>query len=105
MTFDETRIFQEERETLKYLDITLEEKSAKENILYWVFSTHKEKSAQTAWQKQYKYRMPVLIWDRYLKIAEIHLCALPKSSSAQVWEATIVHVVPESTFKALKYKV
>jgi hypothetical protein len=34
VTFDEIRIFQEERETLKDLDITLEEKLAKENILY-----------------------------------------------------------------------
>jgi hypothetical protein len=34
VTFDEIRIFQEARETLKDLDITLEEKSAKENILY-----------------------------------------------------------------------
>ena len=32
MTFDKIRIFQESRETLKDLDITLEEKSAKENI-------------------------------------------------------------------------
>jgi hypothetical protein len=34
VTFDEIRIFQEARETLKDLDITLEEKLAKENILY-----------------------------------------------------------------------
>jgi hypothetical protein len=32
VTFDKIRIFQESRETLKDLDITLEEKSAKENI-------------------------------------------------------------------------
>jgi hypothetical protein len=34
VTFDEIIIFQEARKTLKDLDITLEEKLAKENILY-----------------------------------------------------------------------
>jgi hypothetical protein len=34
VTFDEIRIFQEARETLKELDITLEKKLSKENILY-----------------------------------------------------------------------
>jgi hypothetical protein len=58
-----------------------------------VFGTQKEKSAQTGWQKQYKYRTTIFILARFLRIAEIHLCALQKSSSAQVWGAVYAAVL------------
>jgi hypothetical protein len=41
VTFDEIRLFQEARRTLKDLDITLVVKSAKENILYLSLASKK----------------------------------------------------------------
>jgi hypothetical protein len=90
VTFDEIRIFQEARRTLKDLDITLEVKSAKR--IFYIESL--------ASRKRSRPRQPgkSSINIRRHSSFDTHKSKLQKSSSAQVWGATAAAVTATCNF-------
>jgi hypothetical protein len=90
VTFDEIRIFQEARRTLKDLDITLEVKLAKK--IFYIESLASRKRIRPRHPRKSNINI------RCQSSFETHMSQLKKSTSAQVWGATAAAVATNYNF-------